>query len=101
MRSRGEANLPGIRDEAKIRASLQKLFKVLDVTIIATIMDTMKIKQDIITWAADLAYAYQALDQTDKASMNIFVYDRDQEAFEELELEQMASAFNHLDHEQV
>ena len=61
----------------------------------------MKIKQDIITWAADLAYAYQALDQTDKASMNIFVYDRDQEAFEELELEQMASAFNHLDHEQV
>jgi len=65
-------------------------------------MISMKIKQEsIITWAADLAYAYQALDQTDKASMNIFVYDRDQEAFEELELEQMASAFNHLDHEQV
>ena len=102
MRSRGEANLPGIRDEAKIRASLQKLFKVLDVTIIATIMDTMKIKQDIITWAADLAYAYQALDQTDKQNLDVFVYDQEKEAYDKLELEQMASAFKHLDeNEQV
>lgn len=102
LRIRGEANLPGIRDEAKIRASFQKLFKVLDVTIIATIMDTMKIKQDIITWAAELATAYNKLNQTDIDGMDVFVYDQEKEAYDKLELEQMASAFKHLDeNEQV
>ena len=61
----------------------------------------MKIKQDIITWAAELATAYNKLNQTDKDGMDVFVYDREREAFEELELEQISEAFNHLDHEQV
>ena len=81
---------------------MQKFFKVLDVTLYTTTMISMKIKQEsIITWAADLAYAYQALDQTDKQNLDVFVYDQEKEAYDKLELEQMASAFKHLDDEQV
>ena len=60
----------------------------------------MKIKKDeLITWAAELATAYNKLNQTDKDGMDVFVYDRDQEAYGQLELEQLSEAFNHLDHE--
>lgn len=58
----------------------------------------MKIKKDeLIAWAAELATAYNKLNQTDKDGMDVFVYDRDQEAYEQLELEQLAEAFKHLD----